>query len=242
MSDYVVFRATQNDQWGFVFPHPDDEISIIGWMSHLVQHGISVSALWMHSTPVREAESRAVMERVGATDLTFLAAPDGHLADTLQEWEPHLQSWFACRAITHPVTVAFEQGHLDHDATNWLVNRNSCGPVREVPLYHPYSRKILRANAFAGQGISESRTLNSDEFQLRCSLLESYPSQRIGTILRTYRAVHRLFGNPDPFRIERMRIQTWTKFDTPNHADPLRQEILQSQPWARWISALKDVD
>jgi len=242
MSQPVVFCPEPRNRWGFVFPHPDDEIAIIGWMAWLVAQRISVSAIWMHSTSEREAESRAVMARTGITDLTFLTAPDGKLIETWRTYKPPLAAWLASRSITHPVTVAFEQGHLDHDVTNWLVNRNSVSPVRELPLYHPYSRKILRANTFAGEGISESRALGSDEFELKRSLLRAYPSQRIGAILRTYRTVHRLLGNPDPFRSEKMRIQTWTDFAAPNHTDPLRQEILNSERWARWITVIKDVD
>ena len=242
MSNPVVFCPDPSNRWGFIFPHPDDEIAIIGWMSWLVSHGIAVSAIWMHSTPIREAESRVVMARAGVSDLTFLQAPDGELTETWRTFEPELATWLRSRVITHPVTVAYEQGHLDHDVTNWLVNRNAGVPVREVPLYHPYSRKILRANTFAGQGNADTRALSSDDFHLKCSLLSSYPSQRIGSILRTYRAVHRLLGNPDPFRTEKMRIQTWTDFAAPNHADPLRQEILKSPRWSRWITAIKDVD
>jgi hypothetical protein len=225
-----------------VFPHPDDEIAIIGWMSHLARRGVSVSALWMHSTPVREAESRAVMARAGVTDLTFLTATDGKLVDTWQDWEPAVRDWLGDRDISHPVTVAFEQGHLDHDATNWLVNRNTSHPVRELPLYHPYSRQLLRANVFAGNGQAESRLLSPAEYELKLSLLRSYPSQRIGQILQGYRLMSRLTGRPDPFRQELMRIQTHQDFRIPNHGAEFRQEIERSRPWARWISALKDVD
>jgi LmbE family N-acetylglucosaminyl deacetylase len=238
----TAFDPNPAERWLFVFPHPDDEIAIIGWIHHLQSLGIPLACAWVHATPVREAESRAVFRPLGIDTLQFGPGEDGHFVEQL----PQLGDWLRSVAEefrpTRIVTTAFEQGHLDHDATNFLINRVPSVPVLELPLYHPYDRIWQTMNQFAGEGKSESRHLTPEEHELKCRLLRAYPSQRLGTILQTARTIKRLTGRPDPFLTEHLRFQTHVDFARPNHAPRDSARIIKSCRWARWISAIKDVD
>lgn len=225
-----------------MFPHPDDEIAIIGWIHHLHSQGIPLACAWVHANPVREAESRAVFKPLGIETLHFGPGQDREFINQI----PQLTAWLSTLTEsfqpTRIVTTAFEQGHLDHDATNLLLNRVPSAPVIELPLYHPYDRIWQTMNQFAGEGKSESRRLTQVEHELKCRLLRAYPSQRLGTILQTARTIKRLTGRPDPFLTEHLRFQTHVDFARPNHAPRDSARIIKSRRWARWISAIKDVD
>jgi hypothetical protein len=97
-------------------------------------------------------------------------------------------------------------------------------------------------NQFDGEGKSEKRALTMSEHAFKCQLLSAYPSQRLGTILQTARTIKRLTGRPDPFLVEHLRLQTHLDFRRPNLGPRDSARIMNSRPWARWISAIKDVD
>ncbi len=238
----TAFDSNPAERWLFVFPHPDDEIAIIGWIHHLHSQGIPLACAWVHANPVREAESRVVFKPLGIETLHFGPGPDREFINQI----PQLAAWLGTLTEsfqpTRIVTTAFEQGHLDHDATNFVVNRLRAAPVFELPLYHPYDRILQTMNQFAGKGESEKRTLTMSEHALKCRLLSAYPSQRLGTILQTARTIKRLTGRPDPFLVEHLRLQTHLDFRRPNLGPRDSARIMNSRPWARWISAIKDVD
>ena len=137
-------------RWLFCMTHPDDEISICAWIRRLAAAGAHVSMCWTHTAPHRESEARAVADLLGvpAQNLTFLGAPDGTVCNHLAELLPLMRTAVAKARPDRVVCGAFEQGHLDHDSTNWLVHRAWNGLVLEVPFYHSYHTRLQTMNCF----------------------------------------------------------------------------------------------
>ena len=105
--------------------HPDDEISICAWIKRLAQNGNPVYLNWTHSNPIREAEAIEVAGKLGVpkANLSFMGATDGNIRFEMAELLPKFQDLLDRVRPDRVACGAFEQGHLDHDATNWLVNR-----------------------------------------------------------------------------------------------------------------------
>jgi hypothetical protein len=135
------------------------------------------------------------------------------------------------------VCGAFEQGHIDHDATNWLVNHAFEGMILEVPFYHTYLTRFPRVNRFAG-GEGDSIDLEPVEQELKKRIAKSYPSQRIWLNMMAADLRSRLTGDGSLLTSERMRLQTHKDFRTPNLPPELAARVVNSTPWKRWLSAL----
>ncbi|HRF58854.1 MAG TPA: PIG-L family deacetylase [Fimbriimonadaceae bacterium] len=239
-----LFDPDPDLRWLFVMAHPDDELAIAAWMHRLRGFAADVRVLWMHSTPVREAESRRAMDvlRVSANSLTFLDAPDGDLCDHLAEYLPRVEAHVARASPDRIVTTAFEQGHLDHDATNLLVNR-SAGiiPVLEVPLYHGYFREIMPLNRFADPIGQEILELTREEQRLVKRVARLYPSQTIWRNLVWSEVLSWIKLRPTHLlRTERMRLQTWRDYRRPHLPANLARRVESSPRWARWLAAMDE--
>jgi hypothetical protein len=227
-------------RWLFCFIHPDDELAICGWMRYLVRQGAEVHVAWTHHTPVREQEARAAAHRMGIPNnhLTFLDGDDGNLVDQLDHLLPGVVSVVERTKPDRVVTAAFEQGHLDHDATNLLVNMAWQGPILEVPLYYAYHHWYQRFNRFSNPQGQELWPLDEETVAFKKRLARTgYPSQSIWRILLWYEFGRVLRGDEPLVDNERMRWQTAIDFLTPNHADPLRGRIMECETWRRWVRA-----
>jgi hypothetical protein len=112
--------------------------------------GSEIHLSWTHRTPAREEEARAFAAEVGVpeSNLHFHAGEDGRVCEQLGELLPSFQAMMAEVRPDVVVCAAFEQGHLDHDATHWLVTHSFDGPVFEYPMYHPYTRRIQTMGRF----------------------------------------------------------------------------------------------
>lgn len=229
-------------RWLLVLAHPDDELAIAAWLHRLRIRGAAVTALWLHSTPTREAEARQVMEVIGVSQecLHFLDAPDGDLCDCMSAYQPHVDAVVANNKPDRIITAAFEQGHLDHDATNFLVNRAAGGvPVLELPLYHGYHREIMPLNRFAEPNGQEILALTPDEQRLVKRVARMYPSQTIWRNLFWSEVLSRIRLRPTLLAsTERMRLQTWRDYRRPHLPDDLARRVVRSPRWARWIAAM----
>ncbi len=222
--------------------HPDDEISICAWIARLAT--VDPSRVWMswtHRTDVREAEARAVARRLGVPDdhLIFHAGTDGFVCDEMAALLPGFQAMVDFIKPDRVVCGAFEQGHLDHDATNFLVNKSFDGPVLEVPFYHTYLTRMPRVNRFASSGGEEIITLTSPERQLKKAVARSYPSQAIWKNMIFAELWAKLSGDGSLMASERMRLQTHRDFLTPNLPEPVGSMVARSERWLRWIQALE---
>ena len=238
------FEVGAGERVLFALCHPDDEMAVIAFMRRLRATGIPVRVTWSHSTPIRQEESTAVMERIGIDEsaLTFFGAPDKGITEGLQELRERMGAVVGSFKPTRVVTHAFEQGHLDHDATNLLVNLCFNGPVYEAPYYHTYMTKFPVINRFSDPLDEECIDLSREEQAFKRSLIEMYPSQTIARNVRAYEFFHALtMRKARMFERERLRLQTHKDFLTPNHPPALAGRVAQSEPWAAWVRAVAEV-
>ncbi|MCW5941626.1 MAG: PIG-L family deacetylase [Fimbriimonadaceae bacterium] len=228
-------------RWLFVFPHPDDELAIAAWLRRLHRAGASVEAVWLHSSPVREAESRAVWATIGgdARAATFLGAPTKGLLDRVADLTDRVRENVRRSRPDRVVTAAFEQGHLDHDATNLIANRAFDGPIFELPLYHTYLTPMPWIGRFADPTDEETLVLEPDERLLKKRLARGYPSQRIRWNLIWHEVRELSLGRrPTLASVERLRPQTHRDFRAPNLPGTLANRVARTRNWRRWVEAL----
>jgi LmbE family N-acetylglucosaminyl deacetylase len=224
--------------------HPDDEISICAWIKRLATQGNEVYLSWTHHTPVRQGEAlkTAKMLNVPIENLFFHGGTDGQICSEL----PQLLNSFGEmmeKVQAHRVACgAFEQGHLDHDGTNLLVNRSFGGAVFEIPFYHTYLNRRPKMNRFASPEGQEILTLSKDEQCLKVQVAKMYPSQAIWRNLLLDEIRRRLLRGEEPLkRTERMRLQTHHDFLTPNLPAKLALRVRRSRKWSRWEAAVQAI-
>lgn len=235
------FELRLNERVLFAFSHPDDEMVVAAFIGRLARQGTPVRFCWLHSTPVREAESRAAMSRLGlgGEHLTFFSAADGKILESIPNLQPELQGLIGSFRPTRIVTLAFEQGHIDHDATNFLVNRCFDGPIFEVPCYHTYLTRIPRILRFADPAGEETIDLSPEEQRLKRSLLRLYDSQSLRRKVMLYEVLLRLtFRDAALFAKERMRLQGRIDYTRPNHPEPMASKVEASAMWRHWMRAV----
>ena len=231
-------------RWLFCMCHPDDEISICCWIRRLVQLGAEVYMSWTHHTEVRAREARYVAKWLGVaeTHLFFHNGRDGRICEEMPDLVQGYQEMV--RAVRPDVIAcgAFEQGHLDHDATNLLVNRVFSGRVLEIPFYHTYLNRRPLVNRFADSTGEEILELTEDEQCFKVKFAKSYPSQAIYRNLVLDEIRRRIMRNPDrPLKAtERMRHQTHFDYLTPNLPPRLAAKVVKSENWQRWQRAVRD--
>ncbi len=241
----MIFERNPQSTWLFCFAHPDDELTIAAWMKQLCDLGATVHSCWTHSNPIREEEARQTAKLLGQPqdNLTFLHGLDGDVCTQIEALLPDFQNLMARINPSHIAVCAFEQGHLDHDATNFLVLSAATAPVYEFPLYHCYHHWYQTLGQFSsGTGVEELK-LSQEESLLKKRLAKEYPSQNIWKILFWYEAWHRLrFRSSGLLEFESLRPTQHTTWFKPNHAEPLASQVLQSSKWQRWVQAMEKLE
>ncbi|MCC7229542.1 MAG: PIG-L family deacetylase [Fimbriimonadaceae bacterium] len=238
----TVFDSNSSLRWLFCMTHPDDEISICAWIKHLTSIGAEVYINWTHSPPVREAEARIVSTILGVPDsnLTFMGATDGSVCEEMEGLLPKFRLLMERVKPDRVCCGAFEQGHLDHDATNFLVNQTFDGPVLEIPLYHSYVTRLQKINTFAEMSGAEIRPLTPSEQALKLQIAKAFRSQNIWSVLWWYEVWQAVQFKPVALRKrELMRRQVHTDFARPNLPEDLAAKVIQSASWRRWKSAVE---
>lgn len=229
-------------RWLFCMTHPDDEISICAWIRRLTRAGAHVSMCWTHTLPHRESEARSVAGLLGVAPdaLTFLDAPDGHVCSHLAELLPRVREVITQSHPDRVVCGAFEQGHLDHDGTNWLVHRAFDGPVLEVPFYHAYHTRLQTMNTFAHGACGEVLQLTPEEARFKRHVARQYPSQNIWTVLVWHEVYQAARLRPARLSTrEWMRLQTHRDFKTPNLPPRLAAKVSRTASWQRWVACVE---
>lgn len=228
-------------RWLFAMTHPDDEISIAAWIAELAKQSREVWMSWTHHTPVREAEARGVAARLGVADdrLFFHGATDGNLCGELKMLRPKFEAMMAQVKPDRVVAGAFEQGHLDHDSTNWLVHQTFDGPIFEIPFYHSYLTRAPRINRFADPRGEAIRFLDTQEKALKIAIAKSYPSQNIWRNLFLAEIRARLTGDGSLLAAERMRQQPPTDFSQVALPEPMASRVRARAQWQRWLAAIQ---
>jgi LmbE family N-acetylglucosaminyl deacetylase len=238
-----LFNPDPSLRWLFCMTHPDDEISICAWIHRLVRLGAGVHMSWTHSNPVREREARAVALLLGVPQdrLFFFGATDGIAC---QEMHGLLPGFHEMMSTVRPDRVccgAFEQGHIDHDATNFLVSHSFPGRVLEIPFYHTYTTRFQTLNRFSDPRGEEVLELDLDEQRLKTTVARQFPSQNIWSVLLWYEIWQNARLRPMVLtKTERMRRQTHKDFLKPNHPPRIARRVIASPTWQRWQRAVQE--
>lgn len=222
--------------------HPDDEISICAWIHRLVENGNPVYISWTHSNSIREHEARSVAALLGVPQehLFFFHSRDGAVCDEMPQLLPRFREMMESVKPDRVCCGAFEQGHLDHDATNYLVTQSFDGPILEIPFYHTYLTRIQRINRFSHPADEEVHYLNHSEQAFKKRVARQYPSQNIWSVLLSYEVWQKARLKPiELAKSERMRFKTHMDFRKPNHPPTLSKRIRRSKSWKRWRGALR---
>jgi len=228
-NDLKLFDDSQDLRWLFFFPHPDDEIALAAWINHLVKSRAEVRCVWLHSNPVRRAESESAMAVLGVQNCQFYDFEDGGFVKAMPKLLDTLRHEVSSFDPNRVVTTAFEQGHLDHDTTNFALAQ-ICGDVLlEFPMYHSYDRKLQTVNRFVEPHGEEVRTLTGEERELRKLVLKLYKSQRIGRILNFYDR----WIDADVVRFERLRSPSHN-YGQPVGDSKRRARIRKCSKWKIW--------
>lgn len=238
----TLFDPSSEERWLFCMTHPDDEISICAWIRRLTDAGVNVSLSWTHCTPRRMEEARKAAKWLGVPQdrLHFFHALDGRVVDSVEGLIEPFERMMRQVAPTRVACGAFEHGHLDHDATNFLVNATFDGPVLEIPFYHSYLTRLQTINRFSDPTSEEILTLHTGEQHFKNELSKEYPSQNIRRVLWWYEVWQGVRFKPLVLRkSERMRLQSHHDFMTPQAPEPMASAILASAQWARWRAAIK---
>ena len=237
-----VFDPDSSLRWLFCMTHPDDEISICAWIKRLCQAGNPVFLSWTHSNPRREEEGRAVARLLGVPqdNLRFLGAADGNVVDEIPRLIKEYREWLLNARPDRICCGAFEQGHIDHDATNFVVNQVFSGPLLEIPFYHTYLSRIQVINRFADPSGQEIVDLTVEERKLKTHVARQYRSQNIWSVLLWYEVWQAARFRPvELAKSERMRFQTHKDFTRSNLPPPLAAKVERSPTWQRWLKTIE---
>lgn len=236
------FDTDPSIRWMLVFPHPDDELALAAWLARLAQVGCPLKCVWVHSNPQREQESRNVLMRLGITrELAFLGLPDGRVHTQIEPLTEIALQVIEDFRPTRLVIPAFEQGHLDHDATNMAFSRAGRKvTVYEYPLYSSYASKFPQIGRFADATREEIFTLSEAERTLKSDLVGCYPSQSIARNLRWAEIRERLLRGDSLLKHERLRLQVPFDYRQPHVRPKEMKKVRRSSNWDVW-SAVSEV-
>lgn len=226
--------------WLFCPTHPDDELAVCAFIHRLQLAGASVYLNWTHATAVRQAEAVRVASFLGVPEshLNFMGGEDGKVCDQMVSLLPSFQSLVKRVKPDRVVCIAFEQGHLDHDATNCLVRHSFDGPIVEWPMYHPYTRRIQTMGRFCDPLGEEVMKLTASERRFKRRMSWRYPSQNIRSVLVGYHVLRSLQLRPARlYATERLRLSGSVDYLSPTVPVRLRAEVESSAMWRRWVEA-----
>jgi LmbE family N-acetylglucosaminyl deacetylase len=194
-------------------PHPDDEV--VGAAASIARHrasgdrfvalyltdGIPASEqLWRWERSGREAriqqrraEARAAAAALGIEPVAFLGWPSRALKAHIGEAAARIAALLDSHAIDSLWVPAWEGGHQDHDAANFLAARAAAGrPVTEFAEYNRGGGSMRRNRFAAPNGTETTLHLSAAEQASKRRLLALYRSERanlagIRTEIESYR-------------------------------------------------------
>jgi LmbE family N-acetylglucosaminyl deacetylase len=178
----------------FLFAHPDDEVFIVGTMRQLLVKGPDVHAAWLTSGDyggkgqVRERELAEAMNILGLhrSRIHVMRLPDLGLVRIMERAADEVTKLMDRIRPDVVFANAFEGGHPDHDAVNFLAYEGSFraglrASLFEFPLYNgsgPALHWWWQINAFPpGNGRTFYNRLDDDEIERKYRIMRAYSSQ-----------------------------------------------------------------
>jgi LmbE family N-acetylglucosaminyl deacetylase len=178
----------------FLLAHPDDELLMSGLIHFLVVSCIPVRLAWLTSGDLfgkgalreKELAVAADLLRIGSDRRYLFRLPDMGLTSRLRDAMDCVEMLIDRARPTHVFVPAYEGGHPDHDALNFVAytvwrRRDRSFRLLEFPLYNgtgPFFFLWLRVNSFPpGTKNIEKHILNAKEIALKSQLIKIYSSQ-----------------------------------------------------------------
>ena len=159
----------KNARYLFMFAHPDDEVLITGTMKQLLDHGAEVDAAWVTcgdyfgniETRLRELARVTAILGLKENSIHLLRLPDLGLVSMLNQAADKVADMLKSVKPDVIFSNAYEGGHPDHDAVNFLAYEASYRAglkpkLYEFPLYNATGSILYfrwRLNAFPDDGV-----------------------------------------------------------------------------------------
>ncbi len=180
----------------FLFAHPDDEVLISGTMKLLVEAGAEVYAAWTTSgdkfvkREIRESELQQSMDILGLDEsrIHLLRYSDLGMVAMLEEAAESATSLLSDIKPDIIFANAYEGGHPDHDAVNFLAYESSARlgvtpDLFEFPLYNgtgTFFRWKWRINHFPPGGPAVLHNpLSDDAIRCKYEMMKAYSTQKL---------------------------------------------------------------
>ena len=182
-----------------VLAHQDDDIAFAPLIRRLKVSGAPLAVAYLTdgsggraSSAVRDAETRRALTTLGVApaEILFVGSPLGIPDSALfRALDVAYDSLEAALAPVQPIgdiyTLAWEGGHIDHDATHLVTAALALAHGRldrawQVPFYRTADRGPPWFSLFAplpANGAVTEIPLDRDEALLRATLMRHYPSQ-----------------------------------------------------------------
>ncbi len=182
----------------------------------LLDRGKEVHGVWVTSgearkpAALREAELKAAMAIVGMESIQLLRLPNRGLLPMLAQAIDLVAQIVNEKTPDCVVTTAYEGGHIDHDAVNFIAVEaleRSGSPARlfEFPLYNrngPFYHWWWKINRFPAE-YKDIRYVRLTEEAVRCkhAAMRAYASQQQDMIpFRLVLTKERLLSQGEPYR------------------------------------------
>ncbi len=202
----------------FLFPHPDDDVFVAGLMHRLLRGRARITGVWLTSGDAggdaaeREREIAAAMNILGLPPeaRVLLRLADMGLLGAMGSGAD-LVAGLVARHRPHGIFVsAFEGGHVDHDAANFIAaeavrRAGADSTLFEYPTYNASGTtraRGLRINGFPPRspGVRYAR-LDDDALACKQAMIRAYASQAgVYVIDRLGRRRAEMLRRGEPFR------------------------------------------
>lgn len=184
----------KNAKYLFMFAHPDDEVLISGTMKQLIDQGAEVVAAWVTcgeyfgniETRLRELAKAIALLGLKENSVHLLRLPDLGLVSMLDQTADTVADMLKSVKPDAIFANAYEGGHPDHDAVNFLAyeasyRANLKPKLYEFPLYNATGSILYfrwRVNAFPDDGIPVLyNPLSQSEIDCKLRTIRTYVSQ-----------------------------------------------------------------
>ncbi len=203
----------------FLFAHPDDDTFIAGTMRTLIGRGAEVHAAWLTSGDFlgqgerRERELFEAAKMLGLVPerIHLLRLPDLGLVSRLSDATRLVSDLYGSLKPDRVFADAFEGGHPDHDAVNFLayearLRSGVRAELFEFPLYNgtgPFLHWRWRINRFPpGEPAVLHTRLNEDAIACKHGMMRIYARSQWMFMIpaRLASSRHRLSTEGEPYR------------------------------------------